>query len=650
MIIKRLELHNFGVYAGRNVFEFNSKKPIVLIGGMNGRGKTTFLEAVLLALYGSNSFAYAESKAKSYSQYLKSFVNRTATGSLCCVELDFQIIGNITEEYRVIRQWDATSLRPREDITVFKDGKYSEFLTNNWPLFIENLLPSALSSFFFFDGEKIAELAVDNTSSQLKESIRAMLGITTLDVLENDIRRTINRIKRNSADSSSEDTIISLREAKETACNDLANIDEELEKAYSKLSDDNDTLAALHNEYTSKGGDAFEKKQEIIQRKADLTAQLSVEENKLYELAAELLPLVLVNDLVNDVKLQATDERNDSIMKESSYQLERHFRDFKRKYNGNTESCSDFIEYIKTIIENNNVESVYDLSDQALFQANNLIDTQLSSAKKEAIKIIKDKVSIQKQLDELESYLSLDINDSDIKKVYKKIKKTEQLIISDQVAISELNTKRAEANSRAIKSTSEYKKYVEAYLATEELKDNSERSLKYSNMALSVIEKYKVALQKQKTNELARTITACYKKMANKSNLISKIVMNPESLELTYMSGDETIIPADSLSAGEQQLMVISVLWALSICSKKKLPVIIDTPLSRMDSLHRKSLITKYFPHAGEQTIILSTDSEIDEKYYKLMAANIGDEYTLIYDETEKSTSIQKGYLIGAGS
>ena len=53
MIITKLVLHNFGVYAGTNTFEFHGKKPVVLIGGMNGRGKTTFLEAVLLALYGA---------------------------------------------------------------------------------------------------------------------------------------------------------------------------------------------------------------------------------------------------------------------------------------------------------------------------------------------------------------------------------------------------------------------------------------------------------------------------------------------------------------------------------------------------------------------------------------------------------------------
>ena len=91
--------------------------------------------------------------------------------------------------------------------------------------------------------------------------------------------------------------------------------------------------------------------------------------------------------------------------------------------------------------------------------------------------------------------------------------------------------------------------------------------------------------------------------------------------------------------------MVISLFWALALCSKKKLPVIIDTPLSRLDSAHREALITTYFPQASEQTIILSTDSEIDRNYHDMMKNNIGDEFTLIYDDDSKSTTIQRGYF-----
>lgn len=148
MIITRLTLNNFGVYAGVNTFEFSGAKPVVLIGGMNGRGKTTFLEAILLALYGSNSFAYNESKYRTYGQYLKAYVNR-ADGSLeSSVELEFKLASGKEESYLIKREWSGASTRVREKITVNKDGEFSSFLTANWSMFIENILPSGLSNFF----------------------------------------------------------------------------------------------------------------------------------------------------------------------------------------------------------------------------------------------------------------------------------------------------------------------------------------------------------------------------------------------------------------------------------------------------------------------------------------------------------------------
>lgn len=197
MIIKRLTMNNFGVYEGENTFEFSYSLPVVLIGGMNGRGKTTFLEAILLALYGENSKAYKESKYKTYGQYLRSYVNKNSWTQRCYVELDFILNERDSEEYLIRREWNALSKRTSETLSVKQNGKINTFLTKNWQMFVENILPSALSSFYFFDGEKIAELAVDDTDSQMKESIRAMLGITVLDVLKNDLLRSVRRTEKN---------------------------------------------------------------------------------------------------------------------------------------------------------------------------------------------------------------------------------------------------------------------------------------------------------------------------------------------------------------------------------------------------------------------------------------------------------------------
>ena len=647
MIIRRLILHNFGVYAGDNQFIFEKNKPIVLIGGMNGRGKTTFLEAVLVALYGANSFAFIESKYKSYPQYLRSFVNKSAADQKCSVELEFEVFDGTTEQYLVKREWRSITKKTEETISVYKDGSFNEFLTNNWPLFIENILPSALSSFFFFDGEKIAEMAVDNTNNQLKNAIRAMLGITVLDILGNDVVRNIKRISKDNCGSETSEGVQQLREEKEKAIAELSKIEKQIVQATTLLNEDNEKLEELHHAYAVKGGNAVEEKQNIIQKRASLKAQLDSNEEELYGISADILPLTLVSDLLGNIKLQATDEHNDSIMRQAVGQLEQLYSEFEELYSGNLKSGKAFFEYVKSRSLGSSDEHVYELSDQALFQVNELVETKLLEARTRTKGILTENRKLEKQIGELESYLTLDINEKELQTILSKIKKAEQKVINDKVNLSELEQMRLAANSRVISTTSEFNKYVEGYLVNAETVDSTDRAIKYSNMALQIIERYQVELQKSKARILSETITRCYKKLANKKNLINTIEMDPETLDMKYISEDDKEVARDSLSAGEQQLMVISILWALAICSKKKLPVIIDTPLSRLDSLHRTALIKTYFPKASEQTIILSTDSEIDSKYYKMMQHDVGDEFTLNYDERTKSTSIERGYLIG---
>lgn len=648
MVIKKLKLHNFGVYAGDNEFVFEGNKPIVLIGGMNGRGKTTFLEAVLLALYGQSSFAYSDSDQKSYSRYLKSFVNRSSEDNICSVTLEFEINSGIPENYVIQRSWSTESKRAKELVSVLKDGEYNDFLTNNWPMFVENILPSALSSFFFFDGEQIAELAVDHTNEHLKNSIRSMLGISVLDVLDNDILRNLKKINKAGKQDTTAEDIQRLREEKDISLAELEDIDQKLETANKKLRKDSDKLEVLQKTYTAKGGDAVNKRQDILKTRGTLMAELSKENDTLYALATEEMPLLLLKELLAEIKLQAADERSSAVMQESVQQLDRFFLDFISEYSGDSTAGRDFINYVKNRTEDTRIESIYGLSEQAMFQVNSLVEGKLENTRQGSSRILENKKKLEKKINELDSYLSIEVNDQELQAIYKRIKAAEQMLIDDQVKIAELEQKRSSINARAISVTSEFNRQVETYLATTEVRNSSERITKYSNMALNVIKRYRVELQKRKTDLLAATITDCYLKLANKKDLIEKIEMDPETLDWRCLSDDGSEVPRDSLSAGEKQLMVISILWALAICSKKKLPVIIDSPLSRLDSLHRTALITTYFPNAGEQTIILSTDSEIDEGYYQLMKENIGDEFTLNYDEVTKSTSIQKGYLIGA--
>lgn len=647
MRIRKLVLHNFGVYSGINTFEFTHNEPVVLIGGLNGRGKTTFLEAVLLALYGSNSFAFRESKFRSYNQYLKSYTNTMDGTYASSVEIEFEIMGTKLEVFQVQREWNSQG-KTEELIHVKKDGEYSDFLTNNWAMFIENQIPSALSNFYFFDGEKISELAVDQTGEQVKESIRAMLGMTVLDTLKNDLEKNNKMLLKMKKGKENVDQLNELKELKDEKKNNLIGLNADLFEKTKELESRKEKNLELQNKYEIKGGEILEEKQQLIEDRANIITGIEAKQEELVELASSALPMLMVSDLLGEIKLQAEDEHNDLVMNEALEQINEYLDVFVQNEKESANGSKRFVEFLKSEFAGNQNESIYNLSDHALFQNNDLIDNKLNYYADSTKKTVLEKESLINKKEEIDNYLAIDINDKELQSIYTQIQRNEKEINKINLDILEKKNRIDVATSELNKATNEYNKYVEAYLKNEEMVDDIERKIKYINISLDILEKYSVELQKNKTSVLAYTITDCYKQLSNKKTLIQKVDMDPETLDIKYISYDGKEVQKDSLSAGEKQLMVISILWALAICSKKALPVIIDTPLSRMDSMHRTTIVSTYFPQASDQTIILSTDTEIDQNYYELIKDSVGDEYTLVYDEETKSTSIKKGYLLGA--
>lgn len=645
MIINRLTMHNFGVYAETNTFEFSHRKPIVLIGGMNGRGKTTFLEAILLSLYGANSIAYKESKYNSYNQYLRSYVNKNHWSQSSFIELEFVMYESSDDTYIVRREWDALSKITKETIRVQRNGEYSEFLTKNWDMFIEGILPNALSSFYFFDGEKIAELAVDDTNAQMKESIRSMLGISVLDVLKNDLGRSIRRLGRKNRRDNAGIQLESLRRERDEAIAQLGKLDLYMADVSSKVSEIQENIEQLHKQYELQGGAVIEQRQELMQKRAKLQTDIYQNSEMLAGMATTELPMLLVKDLISKIKLRAEDEHNDFIMQQALEQMDTFLSAYAEIKQESYELSRDFIEFVREQTRAEAADRIYEMSDHALFQMNELLESTFQNSANSTRKLFDQKRMLKKRLDEVDSYLTLDINEKELSQIYDQIKEREVDLIEAQVELAKLQQERSSVNAAVISKTAEFNRNVESYLQEVELLDDIDRILKYSNMAIQIVDAYAVELQKRKTGTLGKTITECYKKLANKKNLIQKIVVDPGTLEMRYLDENGKEVMKNSLSAGEKQLMVIAILWALALCSKKKLPIIIDTPLSRLDSQHRTSIITTYFPNASDQTIILSTDTEIDCNYYNMMKEAVGDEFTLIYSEETKSTSIRKGYF-----
>lgn len=650
MIITKLVLHNFGVYAGTNQFQFQNKKPIVLIGGMNGRGKTTFLEGVLLALYGSNSFAYTESSYHAYGQYLKSFVNKADGTLFSYIELSFRMSEKAGEQYTVHREWSGSGQRIHEKIAVQKDGAEDHFLTENWPMLIESILPSGLSNFFFFDGEKIAELAVEDTNAQMKDSIRALLGVTVLDRLENDLSRIVANTTKASTSVFDLNELERLRSQKDYAENSLQLADEEISVLEQQLLDNRKALEKVRNIYYARGGGTATQRQDLFKEKLAINAQAKQIEDDLLNAAAGELPFCLIRDLLEEICVQAEKEHEQSVTRSALDKISFMSEQFLAFQQTDSASIQHFIDFMKCSAEKEYIEPIYKLTDQAWYQAKHLQKHQLKNARKRTANMMAQFQNLREQESKIDSYLSVDIDESTLTRIYKKIKALEQTEIDLSVQLEAKRKRRVSLHSEAIRTNTDYNRFAESVLKNLESSDDSNRIANYSQRAIRVLEKYRICLQKNKADLLAKTMTDCYKKIASKKNLIDRINMDPVSLDFQYINAEGEVVPKASLSAGEKQLMVISLLWSLAICSKWKLPVIIDTPLSRLDSIHRLALITSYFPHASDQTIILSTDSEINQYYYEAMKESVGDEFTLVYDEERKCSVIKKGYFVGAQS
>ncbi len=646
MIIHKLKLHNFGVYASDNTFTFNRDKPVVLIGGTNGRGKTTFLEAVLLALYGKNSFAIQESVYGSYSKYLKAHTNTADKTNGSFVELEFAIDEcSNTNIYTVNRSWNINVKNIKDKVTVKKNGNDDFFLAKNWTMFIESILPSALANFYFFDGEKIAELAENEISSQMKNSIKALLGINVIDLLENDITRIIKKMNNEQTEFYNGAYIEELRRIKDEKTYILKQIDNEIIELEERLSNVNKKIDKKTEEFNAKGGQIANQSQELFSERISLNSEISEIQEGYLELAASELPLLMVKGLLLSIRTKVEAERENRSMSVAVNKINQIFKEYSKKTNQSSDDIAQFIKFLKKQEKNKRTTSVFDLSENAYIQISMLLSSQLANKQNIYISNRKNEKKILKRINEIDNYLSVDIDEKALARLYKKIGVLQNERMDIEIQIETKKKQRVTANGECQKATTEFNRCVDKAIESLERGDDVQRIQRYALTAQQIAAKYKIELQKSKISDLAETMTICYKEIFGKKNFIDKIEIDAETLDYHYIDVKGNEVMKISLSAGEKQLMVIAMLWALAKCSNKMLPVIVDTPLARLDMQHRKALIERYFPNASSQTIILSTDSEIDSECYKIIKPYVSNEFTLVYDENKKCSYVKSGYF-----
>ena len=657
MYFTKVELHNFGIYKGTHEMCLSDKigdRNITLVGGLNGRGKTTFHDAILIALYGKQALKYIQEKARSYDKLLLDHINKHATDDETFVAVT--LILDDGTELRIERKWKVKNKRAVQQITVVKNGVIDKYLGDNWSYYIEEILPFGIARFFFFNNEKITQLADDTSFDQIKSSIKSAVGVSTIEKTIEHIDEVIRRKKNVLAEFEQSEENVGYKEVEKQIIElerRLAEATEEanaLERSCETLSA---TLELKEKEFWASGGDLSRNRDAIKAEMQMISSEVDRINEEIMQMVVDAsTPLFMCRNLVS----KGYDAERELQETEAKKYSDKIIVDLRKQVLKKISECglseSDF-SIVKNIINEILVGHVPDDNGGI---AKNVSATSMMLYEKliadvfqkitQRINALSEKVDSQEsELMSLDAHLGATDDKTLAMQLFEALKATEaKKAIADEEYRRKLELIESLQHQKDILVAKRIQ-LIKTLVEKQSTNDDNARIVKYAAMSIEVLQEFKTRLQCEKVAKLSEKVTSCFRELVEKDSLVSKICIDPESLDITILDKDGEVLLKSQLSAGEQQMFAVAIVWALALTSGYKAPVIIDTPMARLDSSHRANFVTKYLPAASTQVMVLSTDEEVYGHYLDLIRDNIVDYYTLLYREDEQCTSIVQGYF-----
>ncbi|WP_440655295.1 DNA sulfur modification protein DndD [Candidatus Pelagibacter sp. HIMB1506] len=654
MIFENLLINNFGVYCGKQNFDLStkSKKPVILIGALNGSGKTTFLQAIDFVLYGKFS-NYFYSQKLSYENFLTKNINKKNFDEGAQIELTFnRKYKGKKQKFKISRNWKLVGKKMKEEFFVFIDDKFDEDITKDWDNFVDQILPSRVASLFFFDGEKIEQLAdLDQSKKVLKKAINSLLGLEIVDQLNVDVdefqKRSSLQIKDDDEKKVIEEMEAKIKEYEKA----IKVVDEKIVKEEDKLTKVKYETRELDIELSQKGVAYYDKKKEYEKEQSEIDEKRKTLQEDLVKVAASEAPLLIVEKELNEINLQSKEHNSSidqSIIQEKINQLVDQFNEFSEKNCSDKDYLSKFKKFSdqqKIKKDTNNQKTEFLLKSINPFETNFLLNENLPNTKKDIDKLTSKKIKLDEEYEKVSQLINKIPSDDEIKPLIeksKKLKKEEETLITKMNLLRE---ERGRSNGPLIKLNFDLKKEYERKTAKDIDNLDNKRFIDYSIKVKDVLSSFHVKALDYHIKRLEKLILNCFKSLHRKKNFIKSIKIDTIEFDLKISDKKDTEINTEDLSAGERQLLAVAILWGLAKASNSAAPTIIDTPLGRLDSEHRFNLVEQYFPTASKQVILLSTDEEINKKYHKFISPYLSRSYKIEYDEKLSGSKLSEGYF-----
>lgn len=642
MMLRTVRMHDFGLYAGENTLDLaprrsgGSATPIVLVGGRNGAGKTTLLEAIRLALYGRRALGTRVSQTV-YDEYLGGRIHRGRGATSARVEIEFDYAeAGVVHRYHVGRGWTVRGKTVTEHLDVEKDGApVSSIPREEWHQFLQELVPPGVSQLFFFDGEKIQEIAEadDDDEGQLAEAVKGLLGIELVGRLREDLGLLVARHGRAGA----RDAVLKIQ-----ACDrEIAEIDARAtilsdEVAELATTRDSQVRAAerIRLRFVAEGGDEAARRGQVEAERDQARRELAGCEHRFRDLANGLLPFAMAPRLVEafTAALARTGSggehgpaarsfaaamlswrESDGHARKAKWAA-RHWQDlelFLAGWTGESETTAS--------------AALKEVGDGRV--ALERLRETVSVTRPLALGLVGEMEAGSAKLDTAEKALARADNAA-AGLLLEELGAAEQKVGATEAMLRARRTDLELARGRLVSLGRERRNILDADVESIRTADRAELAGRVGK-ALAV---YEERLLRQKLLRLEQEFTNCFNRLARKKSLVAAVRIDPATFAATLVDAAGLQVPKSQLSAGEKQIYAIAMLWALARTSGRPLPMIVDTPLGRLDSEHRRNLVRHYFPEASHQVVLLSTDTEVDETLAGELAGSVSHSYTLEYD------------------
>ena len=660
MLIQKIKISNFKTYLSLDLdLTVDDDRPIILIGGSNGGGKTTLFEAISGALYGLK----IESKEHFMELLNQGAINKVKPE----ISLQITFVGKVLgqqQKYILKRIYQLNPQgRPLESVSLNMNGNMYVYGTMTAPKervraeqeiskIIKANLPQELSQYFLFDAMQSSELLKKNVFQQtIRDNFENVLGFKKYLQL----KRASEKLQQEWAQQRLE----AEQEAKEynNLCSQKEGLVAEMNACLAEQDRLYKYMASVEDEY-QRAKEGAQQAMNLNKRIQDIAGKIRAITDEAADYAESLkafienieinvfLPKLASNlsqDINNILRIK------EQLLKQSTgaYPIET-LRDVTAKiidYLKELSLCSQAVDeenvvaHMVALQNTTNAQDPYDYLDDAEVEA--LKELPKKGGGNQFVTLDRKRQDMEIQLANLDN----------LRTEKRTLEQTQaggnNLLIANyedaKRAVDKLKTHEDSLKSEIQRLEKRIHQYDVQIQQEPDLKFDTLVKLRpfFDKVADSLLKKKKAQIETEMQSQLNKLLVS-YKDHIARVELSDS--MENFNIRLYHSAGNE--ISLNQLNAASKQIFIQVLLKVLRNLGDYNPPVMIDTVMGVLDNESRDALMEEYFPQLAEQTILLCTTSEIrtDSDYVKLEPF-ISKTYTLHRNVEEQNTTVAEGYF-----